>query len=78
VRWKPLGVDSRLSSSARADIWFPEEDVTMAIATTNPVTGEVLKEFDELRPEELEDKLSRAAAAGWPVRPKCWIESPRP
>jgi hypothetical protein len=35
----------------------------MAIAITNPVTGEVLKEFDELRSEELEDKLSRAAAA---------------
>src|SRR5262245_40326257 len=35
----------------------------MAIATTSPVTGEVLKSFDELTPEELEDKLSRAAAA---------------
>ncbi|MCW2513415.1 MAG: hypothetical protein JWR11_2457 [Mycobacterium sp.] len=35
----------------------------MAIATTDSVTGEVLKEFDELRPEELEDKLSRAPAA---------------
>jgi succinate-semialdehyde dehydrogenase/glutarate-semialdehyde dehydrogenase len=35
----------------------------MAIATTNPVTGEVLKSFDELTPEQLEDKLSRAAAA---------------
>ncbi len=35
----------------------------MAIATTNPVTGEVLKTFDELSPEELEDKLARAAAA---------------
>ena len=35
----------------------------MAIATTSPVTGEVLKTFDELSPEELEDKLARAAAA---------------
>lgn len=35
----------------------------MAIATVSPVTGEVLKTFDELSPEELEDKLARAAAA---------------
>ncbi|WP_433208717.1 NADP-dependent succinic semialdehyde dehydrogenase [Nocardia sp. CA-107356] len=35
----------------------------MAITTTNPVTGEVLRRFDELTPEELEDKLARAAAA---------------
>ncbi len=35
----------------------------MAIATISPVTGEVLKSFDELTPEELEDKLARAAAA---------------
>ncbi|GAB3203442.1 NADP-dependent succinic semialdehyde dehydrogenase [Nocardia tengchongensis] len=35
----------------------------MAIATTSPVTGEVLRKFDELTPEELEDKLARAAAA---------------
>ncbi|MEV8559096.1 NADP-dependent succinic semialdehyde dehydrogenase [Streptomyces sp. NPDC051917] len=35
----------------------------MAIATTSPVTGEVLRSFDELTPEELEDKLARAAAA---------------
>jgi succinate-semialdehyde dehydrogenase / glutarate-semialdehyde dehydrogenase len=35
----------------------------MAIATVSPVTGEVLKSFDELTPEELEDKLARAAAA---------------
>src|SRR5262249_36493672 len=34
----------------------------MAIQTTSPVTGEVLKRFDELTPEELEDKLARAAA----------------
>jgi len=35
----------------------------MAIATTSPVTGEVLRRFDELTPEDLEDKLARAAAA---------------
>ncbi|MET9122899.1 NADP-dependent succinic semialdehyde dehydrogenase [Streptomyces sp. NPDC004528] len=35
----------------------------MAIATTSPVTGEVIKSFDELTPDQLEDKLARAAAA---------------
>jgi succinate-semialdehyde dehydrogenase/glutarate-semialdehyde dehydrogenase len=40
----------------------------MAIATTSPVTGEVLKSFDELSPEELEDKLARAAAAAGSYR----------
>jgi succinate-semialdehyde dehydrogenase / glutarate-semialdehyde dehydrogenase len=35
----------------------------MAIQTTSPVTGEVLKKFDELSADELEDKLARAAAA---------------
>jgi len=35
----------------------------MAIATISPVTGETLKSFDELTPEELEDKLARAATA---------------
>jgi len=35
----------------------------MAIATISPVTGETLKSFDELTPEELEDKLARAEAA---------------
>jgi 3-hydroxyisobutyrate dehydrogenase len=35
----------------------------MAIATISPVTGEVLKNFDELTPEELEAKLARAVAA---------------
>jgi len=35
----------------------------MAIATVSPVTGEVLKSFDELSPEQLEDKLARAASA---------------
>ena len=35
----------------------------MAIATTDPRTGEVLKTYDDLAPEQLEDKLARAAAA---------------
>ncbi|MGB8403448.1 MAG: NADP-dependent succinic semialdehyde dehydrogenase [Mycobacterium sp.] len=35
----------------------------MAIATISPVTGELLKSFDELSPQELEDKLARAEAA---------------
>ncbi|MFD7873424.1 NADP-dependent succinic semialdehyde dehydrogenase [Streptomyces sp. NPDC059766] len=35
----------------------------MAIATTNPATGEVVATFDELAAAELEDKLARAAAA---------------
>jgi succinate-semialdehyde dehydrogenase / glutarate-semialdehyde dehydrogenase len=35
----------------------------MAIATISPVTGETLKSFDELTPDELENKLARAAAA---------------
>ncbi|WP_329323027.1 NADP-dependent succinic semialdehyde dehydrogenase [Streptomyces sp. NBC_01715] len=35
----------------------------MAIATTSPVTGEVIKSFAELTPDQLEDKLARAAVA---------------
>jgi succinate-semialdehyde dehydrogenase/glutarate-semialdehyde dehydrogenase len=35
----------------------------MAISTISPVTGETLKSFDELTPEELENKLARAEAA---------------
>ncbi len=35
----------------------------MAIATTDPRTGQVLTTFDELTDEQVEDKLSRAAAA---------------
>ena len=35
----------------------------MAIATTDPRTGAVLKTFDDLTPDQLEDTLSRAAAA---------------
>src|ERR1700710_2557309 len=35
----------------------------MAISTTDPRTGTVLKTFDELTDAELEDRLPRAAAA---------------
>ncbi|SDQ05083.1 NADP-dependent succinic semialdehyde dehydrogenase [Quadrisphaera sp. DSM 44207] len=35
----------------------------MAIATTNPATGETLRTFDALGEEALEDRLARAAAA---------------
>ena len=35
----------------------------MAIATTNPTTGEIVKTFDALSELELEDRLARAAAA---------------
>ena len=35
----------------------------MAISTTDPRTGEVLKTFDELTDDQLEDRLARAAAA---------------
>jgi len=52
------------NSTARSPwlTWRPY-DPPMAIATVSPVTGEVLTSFDELTPEELEDKLARAAAA---------------
>src|SRR3954451_5206080 len=53
----------------------------MAIATTNPATGETLREFDELTDDELDARLQRAAdtfrtyrhttfaeRAGWPRR----------
>ena len=35
----------------------------MPIATTNPATGQVLRTFDSLPPQELEHRLARAAAA---------------
>ena len=35
----------------------------MAIATTNPTTGEVVKTFDALSEQELDDRLERAAVA---------------
>ena len=35
----------------------------MPITTTDPRTGEVLRTFDELTDEQLEERLSKAAAA---------------
>ena len=35
----------------------------MAIRTISRVSGEALKTFDELTPEQLEEKLARAATA---------------
>ena len=35
----------------------------MAIATTDPRTGEVRKTYDELTSEQLDARLARAAAA---------------
>jgi succinate-semialdehyde dehydrogenase/glutarate-semialdehyde dehydrogenase len=35
----------------------------MAIATTNPATGEVVKAFDAMAPEEIDRRLARAASA---------------
>ncbi len=35
----------------------------MAIATTNPATGEILRRFDEISDEELEARLARAVVA---------------
>ncbi len=40
----------------------------MAITTTDPRTGEVLKTFDELSDDQLEDRLARAAAAAQTYR----------
>jgi succinate-semialdehyde dehydrogenase / glutarate-semialdehyde dehydrogenase len=40
----------------------------MAIATTDPRTGEVVKTFDELSDAELEDRLARAGAAAQAYR----------
>jgi succinate-semialdehyde dehydrogenase/glutarate-semialdehyde dehydrogenase len=36
------------------------EVVTMAIATTNPATGEVLKTFEAMTPQQISDRLARA------------------
>ena len=35
----------------------------MAITSTNPATGQVLKVFTELTDDEVDDRLARAAAA---------------
>lgn len=46
----------------------------MAIATTDPRTGEVLKTFDELTDEQVEDRLARAAAAAATYRLTSYAE----
>lgn len=62
----------------------------MAIATTNPTTGETLRTFEPLSDDALEDKLARAAAAaatyrrttprsarnGCATPPTCWTPTP--
>ena len=35
----------------------------MPISTTDPRSGEVIRTFDELTDEQLEDRIARAAAA---------------
>ena len=35
----------------------------MAIATTNPATGETVREFDSLTQQQLEDKIKEEQAA---------------
>jgi hypothetical protein len=45
------------------DQYTRRESDIVAIRTISPVTGEVLKTFDELTPEQLEEKLARAATA---------------
>ena len=39
------------------------EEITMAIATTNPATGEVVKTFEPLTGAQIEQKLQLAASA---------------
>jgi len=39
------------------------EEITMAIATINPATGEVVKTFDALTSLQIEQKLQLAASA---------------
>jgi succinate-semialdehyde dehydrogenase/glutarate-semialdehyde dehydrogenase len=46
----------------------------MAISTTDPRTGEVLRTFDELTDEQLEDRLARAAAAARSYRLTSYAE----
>ena len=40
-----------------------EKNKTLSIATTNPATGEVLKTFEALTAEQIDQKLQRAASA---------------
>jgi succinate-semialdehyde dehydrogenase/glutarate-semialdehyde dehydrogenase len=64
MRWSH-GVPLRVRPATRGNGTSntSEGKLDMAIATTSPVTGEVLKSFEELTPEELEGKLARAGAA---------------
>jgi len=52
----------------------------MAIATTNPATGEILKRFAEISDEELEASLVRAGVASQEQRLTtltCWTPRAR-
>ena len=42
----------------------------MPISTTDPRSGEVIRTFDELTDEQLEDRIARAAAAAATYRLK--------
>ena len=46
----------------------------MPIASTNPATGEVLKTFDELTDEQIDEKLAKAQAAFELWREKSYME----
>ena len=46
----------------------------MAIATTNPATGETLQRFDEISDEELEFRLDRASAVFTQLRLSTFAE----
>ena len=46
----------------------------MAIATTNPATGEVVKTFDALSDGEVQDRLERAAATFAELRRTSYAE----
>ena len=48
----------------------------MAIATTNPATGEVVQTFDALTEAELDDRLARAAAAFASLPPTTFASAP--
>src|SRR3954453_8475595 len=61
-----------------------EREITMAIATINPATGETLKTYEPLSEEALEEKIARAAAA-WagyrlttPEQRVGWLEAGAP
>jgi succinate-semialdehyde dehydrogenase / glutarate-semialdehyde dehydrogenase len=55
---------ARLTSfSTRAEPAERGESIRMAIASTNPATGEVVKTFEALSPAQIEQKLQLAASA---------------